>query len=119
MNRIKNGLILLVLISFLFCMAIRPVTCLFKTVTGIYCPACGMTRAFINILHFNFIEAFRQNILSIPLFFAIIYFIIMLSNDFIKNRFYYIPKLLKFFGKYDFQIIFLLFLSLVINNCIK
>lgn len=116
MNRIKNGLILLILISFLFYVAIRPVACLFKTATGICCPACGMTRAFINILHFNFIEACHQNILSIPLFLSIIYFIIMLSRDFIKNRFYFIPKLLNLFERYKVQIIFVLFISFVINN---
>ena len=57
-NRIKNVLILLILILFLLFVLNIPVTCIFKSVTGISCPACGMTRAFISILHLNFLNAF-------------------------------------------------------------
>ena len=53
MNRIKNFIILVILIIFLYTISILPVTCFFKSVTGIYCPACGMTRAFRSILNLN------------------------------------------------------------------
>ena len=46
------------LILFLLFVLNIPVTCIFKSVTGISCPACGMTRAFISILHLNFLNAF-------------------------------------------------------------
>ena len=68
MNRIKNFIIIITLIIFLYIIAILPVTCIFKSVTGILCPACGMTRAFWSIMNFNFLQATYFNILSIPLF---------------------------------------------------
>ena len=68
MNRIKNFIIIITLIIFLYIIAILPVTCIFKSVTGILCPACGMTRAFWFIMNFNFLQATYFNILSIPLF---------------------------------------------------
>lgn len=116
MNRLKSGLILIILISFLCFVAIMPVTCVFHTVTGIYCPACGMTRAFLAILHFDFLEAFFQNLLSIPLFIFIIFSIFMLVKDFIQNRFSYIPHVLHFLDKYSIFILVLLLISLVFNN---
>ncbi len=114
--RLKNGLILFILISFLCFVAIMPVTCIFKTVAGIYCPACGMTRAFLAILHFDFLEACYQNLLSIPLFFFLAFSVIMLIKDFIKNRFSYIPKVLDFFSRYYLFIIILLIISFAFNN---
>ncbi len=116
MNRLKNGLILLILISFLSLIAIMPVACLFKTVTGISCPACGMTRAFICILHFDFLEACYQNLLSIPLFLFLIFSVIMLLKDFIQNRFSYIPHVLQFLGQYTCPLILLLTISFIFNN---
>lgn len=115
MNRLKNGFILLILISFLGLVAMMPVTCLFKTVTGISCPACGMTRAFLAILHFDLLEACYQNLLSIPLFLFLIFSIFMLLKDFVQNRFSYIPCLLQFLGNNAFILILLLIISFSFN----
>lgn len=116
MNRLKNFVILILLISFLCFVALMPVTCLFKTVTGISCPACGMTRAFIALLHFQFSKAVYQNILSIPVFIFIFYMIIRLFIDIIKNQFTYIPNLLNFLGKHYVFILILLLISFLFNN---
>ena len=116
MNRFKNIGVLFMLTLFLIFVKFIPVTCLIKTVTGIYCPACGMTRAFNHIIHFEFIDAFFQNILSIPLFVFIVVSIIMLLIDIIKNKFDYIPKLLNFFEKYYVFIIILIVTSFIYNN---
>ena len=35
--------------------------CLFKFVTGKECWNCGMTRAFLSMIHLNFGEAFKFN----------------------------------------------------------
>ena len=45
-----------------------PVLCPFKFVTGIPCPGCGMTRAFLAIAEADFISAFDHNPFSIPFF---------------------------------------------------
>lgn len=116
MNRLKNGLILFILISFLSLIAIMPVACVFKTVTGISCPACGMTRAFVSILHFDFLDACYQNLLSIPLFLFLVFSAFMLLKDLIQNRFSYIPRVLQFLGQHAFIFIFLLMISFIFNN---
>ncbi len=116
MNRLKNGLILLILISFLGLVAIMPVACLFKTVTGISCPSCGMTRDFLALLHFDLLGACYHNLLSIPFLLFLIFSVFMLLKDFVQNRFTYIPRLLQFFEHYGFVIILLLIVSFVFNN---
>jgi hypothetical protein len=115
-NRIKNVLILLILILFLLFVLNIPVTCIFKSVTGISCPACGMTRAFISILHLNFLNAFLLNILSIPLFIFICISVIIMIIEIFRNKFNYIPKLLNFLGKYWYIFIILLIISFIWNN---
>lgn len=42
--------------------------CLFHTVTGIPCPSCGMTRAFLDLGHGRFLSALNHNLAS-PLVF--------------------------------------------------
>ena len=115
-NRRKNIIILTILITFLLILSIIPATCLFKKVTGIYCPACGMTRAFISILNFNFLDALYFNILSIPLFISIAYFSLRLVIDLIKNEFVFIPNLLEFFKNYYWIFLILIFISCFFNN---
>ena len=116
MNKLKNGIILIVLISFLCLVAFMPVTCIFKTVTGISCPACGMTRSFLAIFHFDFLSSIYHNLLSIPFFIFLIYFSFMLLKDLIQNRFEFIPNFLKFLEKNAFLIIILLIISFLFNN---
>ncbi len=117
-NRIKNICILTILTLFLLVIEFVPVTCIFKQVTGIYCPACGMTRAFHSILNFNFRDAFCYNILSIPLFIFIVSSFIILIYEALVGKFEYVPKLLKFLSnKLILIIIFIsIFISFVINN---
>ena len=109
-------LILFILIAFLLFVLNIPVTCIFKSVTGISCPSCGMTRAFLSILHFNFVDAFFLNVLSIPLFLFIIFSIIIMIIEIFKNKFEYIPKLIRFLGKYWYIFIILLTISFIWNN---
>ena len=116
MNRIKNFIILVILIIFLYTTSILPVTCFFKSVTFIYCPACGMTRAFRSILNLNFLDAIYFNILSIPLFIFIAYFSFILVIDLIKNDSIFIPNLLDFFKNYYWIFLILLFISFIFNN---
>lgn len=117
-KKLINILTLSILIIFICIIAIFPVDCIFTQFTGIYCPGCGLTRAFNEIIHFNFVKAFYFNILSIPLFIFFIILIINLLIDIIKNRYNFIPKLINFFAKYYLIIIILLILSFIYNNLI-
>jgi hypothetical protein len=52
------------------------IPCLFSKTFGIHCPGCGLTRSFIEIIKFNFKEAWHFNpkiylILPLSLFFII------------------------------------------------
>lgn len=115
-KRFINIIILIILIVFLITIYFTKVGCIFKQLTGIYCPSCGMTRAFYSIISFNFMDAFYYNILSIPLFLFIIYFIFNLLLDILKNRFTFIPKIISFFSKYYIFIIVLIIISFIFNN---
>lgn len=118
-NRRKNIIILTILITFLLILSIIPATCLFKKVTGIYCPACGMTRAFYSIIYnFDLIQAFSYNILSIPLFIFIVSSSFILIYEIITNKFNYIPKLLQLLSnKLVLAFIFIfVIISFIVNN---
>ncbi len=42
--------------------------CPFNRLTGLYCPVCGMTRAIHELLHFNVIQAVRDNAIVVLVF---------------------------------------------------
>ncbi len=44
------------------------IPCLFTTLFDVHCPGCGITHAFIELLSFNFAEAWHYN----PLIFIVI-----------------------------------------------
>lgn len=61
------------------------VTCPIKYITGISCAGCGMSRAWIALLHFNIHEAFVYH----PLFFLPpVVVIVMLLKSKINIKFY-------------------------------
>lgn len=60
--------------------------CIFKNLTGIPCPGCGIGRGTLAFLNGNFKEAFNYNIISIPFSIAIICSIIWLCYDVIKAK---------------------------------
>lgn len=40
-------------------------SCPFHSITGLYCPGCGSQRAFHDLLHGRFLQAFSHNLLII------------------------------------------------------
>lgn len=64
------------------------ISCPFYKITGFQCSGCGSQRAFHEILHLNFREAFHQNALvlfGIP-YFSLIFFTIFFQEKFAKLR---------------------------------
>ena len=49
-----------------------PLICPFRAISGIPCPGCGMTRAFLALAEGDFLGALRFNPLSVPLFAALV-----------------------------------------------
>lgn len=68
-------------------------SCPIKTITGFYCPGCGITRMLLSLLKLDFYQAFRFNpLLFICLPFFGMYYLYDLYNTY-KNR---EPKFKKF-----------------------
>lgn len=117
-NRIINIIILVIIVILfviLFVLKIE-IPCMFKSILGISCPGCGMTRAINEIIHLRFIEAFKLNILSIPLvIFGVISFFVI-TYDIIRNSNAFIQFVNKIFTKFWYIFIILIIFSMVINN---
>ena len=74
-NKILLAVLTMVIIAFYFFWNPSEITalplCPFKNLTGMFCPGCGGQRAFHQILHGNFVQAFHSNFLIylfLPLF---------------------------------------------------
>lgn len=120
-NRYINILILSILFIMFFIIFILKISvkCYFNVFTGIFCPACGMTRAFYKILHFDILGAFLTNILSVFLFIYIVVGVIIILIDIIKNSRMFMDISKKLFSKYYILIIFAIILSFIYNNTIN
>ncbi|MNK21525.1 hypothetical protein D3C87_397840 [compost metagenome] len=84
-------------------------TCPLKSVSGYDCPGCGVQRAFHELLHFRFLEAFKYNplfVLSIP-----ILVIVLLMKSFGSER---TKTVVNNFFKSKFLIFSLLIIVLVL-----
>ena len=70
------------------------IPCLFHRLTGIECPGCGMTRAFVSLSHFQFYTSFTNNPFGVGLY---LYLMILISpfRKIITN----------FFSRYKFEFI--------------
>lgn len=66
-KRLKKYLIMLAVgltagvIYFLLTQLGFAIPCIFRRITGFYCPGCGVTRMCINIIKLDFYSAFRSN----------------------------------------------------------
>jgi len=67
-----------------------PAVCLFRHVTGIPCPSCGMTHSIMAIFQFQFNEALQQNILGFAAVLLLIIVPPLLLVDYILNKTYFI-----------------------------
>lgn len=88
--------------------------CLFYNLFEIKCVGCGMTRGFISILKLDFFAAANYNLLSIPLFFCMVFYCALLIIDILLGREYIIKFEKMLSKKYMFPFYFVLFLAAVI-----
>ena len=116
-NRLKKILILILCLGMgiLMFLDVVSIPCFFKSIFKIPCPGCGMTRAFKNILKFDFVQAFNYNILSIPLFLFFIFICISIIYDIIRNEQTLENRVIKVLDKYYIVAIILVLASFVVN----
>ncbi len=79
------------------------ISCPFYKITGYQCSGCGSQRAFHEILHLNFREAFHQNALVL---FGIPYFSLIFFTSFFQEKFAKLRQLL--IGKKTILILFVI-----------
>ena len=107
----------IIILLFLFTQLIN-CPCLFKKIFKISCPACGLTRAFKEILKLNFISSLKYNILAIPLLIILFLLTILYLIDiFTQNN--YFEKYINSISKNYKIIIFILTINMIINNIRK
>lgn len=88
-------------------------SCPIYTHLGIYCPACGGTRAVISLFHFDLISSIKFNPIVIYTIFFTTLYLITESINIIFNKKINIPfKLILKIG------IFILFINCIIKNLI-
>lgn len=75
--------------------------CPFKRLLHIPCIGCGMTRAVVTIIHGNFLESFRYNLMALPLIIIGLVSVPCVVVDIIKNQTTYINKIDQLVQKYS------------------
>ena len=60
--------------------------CLFRLVTTIPCPGCGMARATVALFHFDITTSLSYNILCIPFTIAVIISLLWAMSDLITHK---------------------------------
>lgn len=85
MSKDKKNILVFLIIIFLFygCLHLFGITCPIKALTGISCPGCGMTRAYLSLLKLDFSKAYYYHPLFLLPVIALIFYIF--RNHFSKN----------------------------------
>ncbi len=85
------------------------VLCQFRVIFGMPCPGCGMTRAFLSVLHGQWQQAFFYHPLwPLVILLAGLYFVsIVLGKDWFRNQTFLIIIFVIFVGTYLIRMILL------------
>lgn len=120
-NRVVNILILLIVFTLFVIIFIldTKIPCVFKSMLGISCPGCGMTRAIHEILHFNFFQSIKYNILALPLVVLGIILTPVIIYDIIFNKNIFITVSNKILTKYWYIVLIIVGITMLINNINK
>lgn len=108
-------LILTILLVFgILVVFVCPMDCIFKSITGIPCPSCGLTRGFRALLKGDIVSAFNYNILTIPIFIFLLILIFLFIIDLILKK-DLVTSYLLYFKKHYKLLIIIIIISFIIN----
>lgn len=84
-NDIENAkwAIILIIAYFVLLKILAGTRCPVVAVTGYPCPACGLTRAFVRLLHLDFVGAFKMHAF---IYIVIIYLLAFFWNRYVKGK---------------------------------
>jgi hypothetical protein len=82
-NKIIKKLLSIVFWGVIFAVVYR---CPFKALTGIDCPACGVTRAFLCAIQGDFVTAFNYHPLFLLLGIEVLYYVLVYVFEIKKIR---------------------------------
>lgn len=105
--------ILIILITYLIYYSFtgNGIPCMFKKLTGLYCPGCGITRMFLSLLRFDIYQAFRYNPLVFILLATYLFYIIIDLVKYSKTN-----KHLKISNKIYWTLLILVFCFAILRN---
>ncbi len=89
MKRIKNLkykiFITVMLLIYALVLYVSPISCVILELTGVECPGCGMTRALVSAMRFDFRGALSHHLMfwSVPL----LYLCFLLDGKLFKNKY--------------------------------
>lgn len=86
MNKKSILLVLSILLVFgILVVFFLDIDCIFKSITGIPCPSCGLTRGFRALFHGHIIKAEQYNLLTVPMFLLILSIVFSYIYDLITK----------------------------------
>lgn len=105
--------ILIILVTYLiyYLFTGNGIPCIFKKLTGLYCPGCGITRMFLSLLRFDIYQAFRYNPLVFILLVSYIFYTIIDLVKYSKTN-----KHLKISNKIYWTLLILVFCFAILRN---
>jgi hypothetical protein len=85
---ILTGILLLLLsMPYMIKVSDLPVPeCLFKSITNLSCPTCGISRAFFLTAEGSIYQAMKQNFVGIFLYLGILFLLLKYILEFFRNR---------------------------------
>lgn len=111
-NRIMQSMI--VALEIIMCLSIytivftvtgKGIPCVFRKVTGMLCPGCGMSHALSSLIHGRISEAIGYNVLSVTICPLIVVFLFVRGIRFVK------------YGEEEFKALEVLFLLICLIVC--
>ena len=104
---ITGSILFLLMLPYLVSLNDLPLpTCLFKSITGLSCPSCGISRAFFSTAHGSIGSAIQHNFMGSVIYVGFLFFLLKYILELIRCR----PVRIEI-PKTGYRFIFILFLG--------